>query len=157
MAGLSEKRERALMRTDGMSSGLRACVHEFGYPIVYTCLEMGVSDPNRIRQLVFVIWSGARSIGQKSDPGQMMQWLDQQAEGDVPPATTRALCLHSSWLFIPSGATRRMVEASMAEVSGFNERVTKWEKHSRRLNAALTVARQEMVERRTFPANKGSA
>lgn len=156
MASVVKVRDRALEAVDAMPPALRRCVHEFGYPAVAVCLQMGVNDPARIGQLVSTILAGARSVAQKSDPGQLMQWLELQTDGTVPPVTTRALCLRSGWLFMPGCASRGMIEASMNEVSGGNERMTKREKHRRRLNAALLVAREEMKNRRTFPSDKGA-
>jgi hypothetical protein len=44
-------------------------------------------------------------------------------------------------VIVPIDPTRAMIDASLSEVSGFNVRVTKEEKHRRRLKAALETAR----------------
>lgn len=138
-------RERALRTTDAMSSSMRECVHEFGLPIVQGCLDAGVSDPRRIRQLVATIWYGAREAGQSGGALNTVDWLLTQT-GGIPNAKTLCRILHSSgYAIVPFEATREMLNASMNEVSGYNVRVSKEEKHRRRLRAALRVGMDQVM------------
>jgi len=123
-----------------MSSGLRECVHEFGLPIVTACLQFGVRNPAHIRQLVREVWAGARQHGQRSGVVGTLDWLLIQAGVPISGAGLRRL-IGNSMVIVPIDPTRAMIDASLSEVSGFNVRVTKEEKHRRRLKAALETAR----------------
>lgn len=55
---------------DKLPAGLRACVHEFGFSVVKSFIDAGVSKPSSIRHLVHVAWLGAREPGnRRSRPG----------------------------------------------------------------------------------------
>jgi hypothetical protein len=129
--------ESTLSQTDNMPGDLRACVHEFGFPIVDACLQAKVSDPRRIRQLVLEIWAGARQIGQRGGAEGTLDWVLMQAGANISAATLERVLADFNFHIVPTNPNRAMLDASMAEVCGFNERMTKTEKHRRRLVAAI--------------------
>lgn len=153
---ISAKRERALVTTDTMAPGLRECVHEFGYPIVVACISAGVRDPRRIRELVKEIWDGARQTTQGTSAYGTLDWLLIQAGANISAKTLYRVLADHSLVLTGAQPTRAMLNASMAEVSNFDLRCTKQEKHHRRLSAALNVARHSMIERgiNAVPAEK---
>lgn len=128
---------RALDDVDHMSPALRGCVHEFGKPIVDACLQAGVKDPRRIRQLVKEIWSGARQTGQNSGARQSVDWLLSQSVGATSWKTLLRFLADNNLAVVSMSPTRAMLDASMNEVSGHNIRCTREEKHRRRLIAAI--------------------
>lgn len=141
---LPERAIRAQAETDNMRPELRACVHEFGYAVVKACEFAGVKDPRKIRQLVYEIWMGARQPAQRNRIGRQrtpvqdsIDWLLIQAGAGVTAATLVRLLWHSGMVILPREPGTVMVEASKAEVSEFNERITKTDKHKRRLRAAI--------------------
>lgn len=143
------KRLRALDEVDGMSSGLRECVHEFGLPIVRCCLKFGVSNPLHIRELVREIWDGAREGGQTNGVYGTVDWLLIQSRGLSSATLSRVLADHNMTI-APLEPTREMLSASMAEVSSFNVKCTREEKHRRRLAAAMkAAARAELISSKT--------
>ena len=134
---VSAKTVRSFERIDGMNPDLRKCVHEFGEAIVTACLESGVRDPRNIRSLVNVIWGGARQTIQKPPKLGALDWILIQAGAEINAKTlVRILRDHSHYL-VPAFPTTAMINASMAEVSNFDIRCTKEEKHRRRLSAAI--------------------
>lgn len=138
---LSERRVRSLTLTDVMSPEMRACVHEFGGAIVDACVQAKVTQPNRIRQLVLEIWAGARQDGQVGGAEGTLDWVLMQAGANISAAKLERVLADFDLRIIPVTPTREMLDASMAEVSGFNERMTKSEKHRRRLVAAIKAYR----------------
>lgn len=133
---ISDSTRRALAMTDDWPADMRACVHEFGFAIVYACVSVGVTKPNTIRALVREIWEGARQQHQRTTPTGTLEWLMIQ-NGGVPLATLARVLDNKSLVIVSREPTRAMIAASMAEVSGFTERITKQEKHTRRLRAAI--------------------
>ena len=135
------KRRKALETVDNLPGDLRACVHEFGYPIVDACLQMGVRKPANIRQLVHVIWTGAREPHQRhpTKNGVMtaLDWVLMQSGCDLSALSLWRILRQAGWAIVPTTCTNNMVEASLAEVSDFTVRCTKPEKHRRRLEAAI--------------------
>jgi hypothetical protein len=61
------------------------------------------------------------------------------AQGPINAATLRRVLASHSMVIVPVCPTREMTDASMAEVSGYNVRCSKEEKHRRRLHAALSA------------------
>lgn len=120
-----------------MSPALRQCVHEYGYAIVKACLCAGVSKPERIRQLVKEIWEGARQPQQRRKVGGSLDWLLVQVGAQITTAALVRVLKDNGLVVVPIEATRKMIDASLAECSQFKDRVTKEEKHRRRLRAAL--------------------
>ena len=135
---IGPRRLAALHIVDGMSGPLRGCVHEFGLPIVTVLTKFGISDPRHIREIVKEVWGGARQAGQNSGAINTLDFI--LAHGPVSSKTLRRVLADNNMLIVSTHPTRAMIEASMAEVSGFNERMTKEEKHRRRLVAALAAA-----------------
>lgn len=140
--------ENSLRATDEMSPGLRACVHEYGYAIVRACYEAGVRRPAAIHELVREIWEGARQPRQTRNVGGTLDWLLLQAGAQISAAELSRVLQNNSLAIMPTEPTTRMVEASMAEVSGGGQLMTKREKHRRRLVAALKVGAQHLEPRR---------
>lgn len=137
VSDIAEGRLNRLRLTDAMSPDLRACVHEFGFPIVDACLQAGVSMAANIRQLVMEIWAGARQTGQAGGAEGTLDWVLAQAGANINAARLERVLADFNFRIVPAHPTREMLEASMGEVSGFTERVTKTEKHRRRLIAAI--------------------
>lgn len=143
VCGLSAKRVSALETVDRMSPHLRECVHEFGLPIVSVLTKFGITDPRHIREIVREIWTGPRQTGQRAC---IMGALDfALARGPVSSLALKRILADSSLAIVSMEPTRVMLDASMAAVTGFNVRVTREEKHRRRLRAALRAAAQEDV------------
>lgn len=137
MAELGTRRLRALDETDHLPSHLKQSVHEFGLPIVSVLLKHGVDDPRHIREVVIECWRGARQTGQRTHALNAVDFV--LAQGPVSSVTLRRLLLDNNMVIAPIHPTRTMLDASMAEVSGFNVRCTREEKHRRRLIAALST------------------
>ena len=143
MDNLSTRRLAALETVDAMPQGLRECVHEFGYPIVNMMIMAGVRNPRHIRMIVKECWAGSRQAGQNTSALGALDWLLPNVE-----PTGRGLIrylVENSYVIAPICPTNAMIEASMNEVSGHTVRCTKREKHRRRLYAALTAARDDLV------------
>jgi hypothetical protein len=140
------RRERSFQVVDGMTRGLRECVHEFGLPIVDACLAQGVRDPAAIRELVRAVWEGARHTGQRRPPLGSLDWLLVQAGANISAATLDRVLRDNSYCIAPMNPTAAMINASMRVCSTFSERVTKHEKHRRRLHAALAAVSRETSE-----------
>lgn len=132
-------RLRALAEVDAMPTVLRECVHEFGLPIVRCCLKFGITNPAHVRELVREIWDGAREGGQTNGVYGTVDWLLVRSQGLSSATLSRVLADHHMTI-APLAPTREMLNASMAEVSGFNIKCTREEKHRRRLAAALVAA-----------------
>lgn len=132
---IGHKRLSALAAIDSMPRDLRECVHDFGLPIVSVLTKHGVRNPRHIREIVREIWAGPRQVGQ----GDGVQGAIDFAllRGGISYKTLRRLLADFSMAIVPTTPTRAMIEASMAEVSGGGEIMTKREKHIRRLRAAV--------------------
>lgn len=136
---IGERRLNALDSVDRMSPALRACVHEFGLPIVNACTKFGIRNPSHIRELVKEIWHGPRQDGQKAG---VMNALDViLARGPISSNALRRILADGDQVIVSVEPTRAMLDASMAEVSGHNVQCTREEKHRRRLRAALRAAK----------------
>jgi len=138
-ARIRERTERSFEDIEAMPPALRQCVHEYGYAIVQACLQCGVTNPNNIHQLVREIWDGARQPKQRRPRGGSLDWILIQAGAEISAATLVRVLAQNNLHIVPADPTTAMVEASKAEVSDFCERVTKTEKHRRRLRAAIKV------------------
>lgn len=139
--------QRSMETVDEMPPDLRACVHEYGLPIVRACLDAGVRQPNRIHQLVREIWEGARNSMQgRRPPGDMLDWLLIQAGASITAAQLGRVLHSQNLLIVPRFPTNVMVEASLATVANHGLICSKREKHRLRLAAAL-AAEPNYVER----------
>ncbi len=118
---IEEEREakvRARMsRIDALPKDIRELIHEHGLSVVQAFLDHGLTKAKAIRHIITQVRTG--SI--EASPGNGNGW--QQAG--------RTMCV------VPLEPTSAMIEASMAEVSGHNVVVDKFEKHRRRLRAAI--------------------
>lgn len=139
---ISPKRQRALDETDQMPAPLRECVHEFGLPIVNVLRKFGINNPQHIREIVREIWGGSRQESQSSG-----------ARNTIDFALSRSLVSYAGLVrllkdhhlaIVSIQPSRAMLNASMATVSGYDLKVTKEEKHRRRLIAAIAAAAKEM-------------
>lgn len=142
------RRAKSCDLVDNLSPGLRECVHEFGFAIVTACMTQGVKTPHGIRHLVNAIWAGARQPEQRSGAAQTLDWMLIQAGAGISAATLRRVLAGYSLHIVPDSPTREMLAASMAEVSAFSERMTKEEKHRRRLRAAIRAFTQTELAKR---------
>lgn len=131
---------RQVEEVDGMPAELRKVVHEYGYPCVKACLNAGVRQPNRIRQLIREIWEGARQPLQRAHKLDLLDWALMQAGAQISAKRLVRLLADKSLFLVPEQPTAAMVDASMTEVAEFNLRITKREKHERRLRAAIRAA-----------------
>lgn len=141
----TEKVERSFAVTDNMPPGLRQCVHEYGFAIVTACLDAGIRNPATIHQLVREIWEGARQPRQRRSRGNTIDWLLIQAKAEITAAELSRVLLNNSLAIVPLDPTRAMIDASMVEVSGFDVRCTKSEKHRRRLAAAIKEGSRHLM------------
>lgn len=149
---IGKRRQGALDRIDEMPADLRSCVHDYGLAVVVACMKYGVKKPNQIRDLVREIWEGPRLLGQRNGPLSSLDWLLIQSGSTISARTlTRVLHDHSHCI-LPTDPSTAMIEASMSEVSSFNERITKREKHRRRLRAAMVAGVKNLwPDLRAFP------
>lgn len=137
---------RSLEVVDGWPSGLRACVHEYGYAIVHALKEAGITKPSMIRSLVHTIWMGARQPAQRrkmagagSSVLNHLDWILINAEAKISAATlTRILASHNM-VIVPIDPSSVMVEASLDAVKTMGT-VGRYEKHRRRLIAAIRAS-----------------
>lgn len=134
---VSEKTIKSFARIDAMNPTMRALVHEYGEPIVQACILAGVRQPRQIRQLVREIWEGARQPAQRRPAMGSLDWVLAQAGAGINAKTLVRILRDNSHYIVPIDPTTHMINASLREVSGFNVRVTKEEKHRRRLRAAI--------------------
>lgn len=148
MTARIDKCMRHMAITDNMPGPLRACVHEYGFTIVNAYIEAGVKDPAKIRYLVNTTWIGAREAAQKrykkSGILSTLDWLLMQSGSSITALTLWRVCFASGWAIVPSNPTKSMIDASMAEVSGFNVVCTRREKHQRRLIAAIKASAKDV-------------
>lgn len=148
---LSASTLRSLDTTDGWPPGLRQCVHEYGYAIVQSFVQNGVTDPARIRELVTQCWNGARSAidrprsrsGSQRAVLNQLDWLLVQAGSTVTAATLLRVLRQSGLVVLPLSPSDAMVDASIDAVGGMGL-VSKREKHRGRLRAALRAGAEQM-------------
>jgi len=146
-ASLSLSRHRALEATDNLPVELRSLVHEYGLPIVSTCVKHGVNSPAKIRELVREIWAGARQTAQGgADAYGTIDWLLMQAGANISAKKLRRFLADNNLVICSSEPTRLMLDASMSELANHSVRCTKEEKHRRRLRAALRAAMNESIK-----------
>ena len=138
---ISVKRQRHLDEIDRMPSGVRECVHEYGYPIVKAITKYGITKPSHIRDIVREVWAGARQENQTSGAYNTIEWLLGQ---QVPTMKTlRRVLADNDLAIVPCTPTKAMLEASMIAVNPSCGYLTKTEKHRRRLSAAVRASIKE--------------
>lgn len=146
---LSVKTRRALSETDVMTPGLRQCVHEFGFAIVTACVESGVTEPAKIRHLVFEIWQGARHGQQKSNgqpgakPLNFLDWVLTQAGAQINAARLLRVLWQQGFVIVPREPSPIMDTASMDAIKTLGL-LTKQKKHHVRLRAAIMAATKHL-------------
>lgn len=151
---LPERTYRALAETDAMPASLRACVHEYGFPIVSVLRQAGITNPNQIRSVVHTIWCGARSITATQRPGHggraqpsavlaHLDWLLLQNEAHITATTLIRVLASSRMVIVPLEPNHIMVDASIA-ATGQMGLVSKEEKHRGRLRAALKAGAERL-------------
>ncbi len=146
---------RALEATDLMPGPLRECVHEFGFAIVNACISLGIKEPRHIRHLVHEIWRGARQPHQRQNlhkPKEErhstvldhLDWLLIQSGSKIGAATLLRVLWAHHLVIVPIDPSDTAIAASMEEVANFDQRVTKYEKHRRRLKAAMMAQAKKL-------------
>jgi hypothetical protein len=137
---VTRKRINSFVEMEAMSPAMRECVHEYGFAIVKACHVAGIKSPAALHQLVREIWEGARQPRQKRQTGGTLDWLLLNAGAEISAAELERVLLNNNLAIVPINPTRAMLDASLQEVSGYNVRCTKEEKHRRRISAAIRAA-----------------
>lgn len=141
MQEISALRLDHLKRVDALPAQLRECVHDFGFPIVNAFMECGVRSPAKIRQLIGIVLSGIRERSQSGKNGSGLKHvvddlLIQSGSGMTAKGFASVLRINNV-LIIPAAPNKAMIEASIDAVDWSQGKISKSDKHSRRLNAAL--------------------
>lgn len=147
-ADIPQRTHDSLDRVDAMPRPLKECVYDYGLPIVEVLVKHGVKNPAHIREIVREIWNGARSGVQRqhSNPLGSADWLLTQSVGQISIRALMRTLSDNNMVIVPVSPTRAMLAASMAEVSTFDIKCTKEEKHRRRLRAASRAAMEEFMK-----------
>lgn len=120
MDSVGQARSIARMeKVDAMTPEMRILVHEYGLTVVQSFIDLKVDKPRQILHLIKTVLKGSVEIGDRT----MMPKLS------------------SMKVYVPVEPTERMVLASMAQVSNFDMKITKYEKHRLRLKAAIEAGR----------------
>lgn len=135
---IGRKRLSALETVDALPRDLRGCVHDFGLPIVTVLTKFGIRDPRHIREIVREIWAGPRQTGQGNGTLGAVDFA--LSRGAISLPMLQRMLAENGMVITTVEPSRAMLDASMAEVSGFNVRCAREEKHRRRLRAALRAA-----------------
>lgn len=136
---LGQRRRNVLEAVDSLPPELRKAVHEFGFPIVATLMKFNIRSYKAISEIVHTIWLGPRDG--TSQTGRAMGALDDLLAKEVIGVVALQNFLTSvNYKVVPVQPTGAMIEASMAEVADFTIACTKYEKHRRRLTAAIAAA-----------------
>lgn len=133
------RRQRAWNDFDAMPSEWRECVHEYGYPIVHCAREAGVKNAQALHNLVREIWDGARSYSDRKKPAGTLDWLLIQSGAGISVSGLTRILANENLVLAPRTPNRAMIDASLQELADHSVRCTKFEKHQRRLAAALKV------------------
>ncbi len=137
---IGRRRREALTKTDALPKEIKQVVHDFGLPIVDVLWKHGIKRAVVMREIINTIMLGPRQEGQRNG---VMSSLDViLAQGPINSSALTRLLNENSMTICTVEPTRKMLDASLSEVSGFNMRVTKEEKHRLRLRAALRASMQ---------------
>lgn len=141
---VSLRTQRSLDRVDAMPAPLRACVHDFGLPVVEAFIHAGVTDPRAIRNIVGLCWAGASATPSNGRRGfaAHIDALLLRTSGAPHADALAALLRHSACAILPMTATAAMVNASIAEVERHGN-LSRERKHMVRINAALRAGAAE--------------
>lgn len=113
-----EKIVARMARIDALPPAIRELIHEEGLSIVQSFLDVGVKKPEHIRHLIMRVRSGSVDIGTGAGG---FGWTQNGRQMVV----------------VPLEPTPAMINASMETVSAHDVECTKFEKHKRRLRAAI--------------------
>lgn len=115
------RRAERMAKIDNMPDDWRALVHEYGLCVVNALRESGIVKARNAKHIVETV-------------------LDELSP--TRGSSSRQGAAHSGRLVtIPCEPTESMIAASLATVSTFDEKITKHEKHKRRLQAAILVGK----------------
>lgn len=131
-ASLVDRAMKRMARVDAMPPELRQIVYEHSLEVVQEFLNMGVTIPKRIKHLIDTVLANDFANGAPRFA------RNQAPEGRRNPVNRRMLV-------VPDEPTSEMIAASMAEVSTFDQRITKQEKHRRRLRVAIRAGAIERL------------
>jgi hypothetical protein len=148
-----DRNEYSFALMDRMPKALRQCVYEFSFPVVMAFVNAGITNPGTISNLIREVWAGARSSRQGNDKAASLDWMLLQAGAEIGAAELCRLLANESMMIVPKAPTREMIMASMSEVSGFNVKCTKYDKHRLRLTAALVAGSEYFQQLRDYRAN----
>lgn len=138
---LHQKIYDGLERVDKMPPELRGCVHEFGLEIVHAFVEAGITNPRKIRHLVNVCWLGPRATAQKSAGVEnLINWLLSSSGATMTAKTLVEALWRSQMVIVHVSLPEVAIQASMDEVRLPGPKLTKHEKHRRRLLVAVKAA-----------------
>jgi len=120
---------RARMREiDALSPDIREIVHEEGWTIVKAFLDLGIKKAPQIKHLISTVRDGSSAYGNGT-----------RGAKDVPVLIAELATRAPYLAIVEREPTQQMVEESMKTVAGMSEIVGKYEKHHRRLRAAIAV------------------
>jgi hypothetical protein len=126
---------------------LRQAVGEYGFSVVMAFVQMGITDPKVMRHLVQAVRLGARERGNERPWAPQHRrvfnaidtWLIANGAGFPAVALARGM-REAGYIPVSLNPSLEMTEASMAEVTVYDPRLSKMDKHFRRLQAALGAA-----------------
>ena len=132
---------------DALPGDLRACVHEFGYTIVFTLMKHGIRKPAVIREIVGEVWAGQRTPMQSSSTPAGLRMVDNllcERGIDMNVRQLWRVLMFGGFTIAPLTPYKSMLEASMATVADHNIKCTKAEKHRLRYMAAVRAFSDEV-------------
>lgn len=129
-AAIVKRAQKRMERVDAFPPEIRAIIHEHGLEIVQEYWNHGVRKARSIQHLI------ATTLAWDNAEGNPRFGFNKSPNRGTSP-------LYKKMISVPREPTSAMIQASLAEVSGFDQRVTKTEKHRIRLRAALRAAEKE--------------
>lgn len=132
---------------DSWPRELRLCVYDFGFSVVYAFVAAGVTNPRAIRQLINVVYLGAREPGnvRAGQPGPI-RLLEEALTMHGAPGSSRAVLAHLRANFhtiVSYQPTADMLEASLHALDNA-PLVPKAVKHRMRLEAAVRASDRKL-------------
>lgn len=141
--GISQKTLRSLDDVDRMSPELRKCVHEFGYEVVSSIIQAGVTNPNKIRNIIHSCLLGPRNSYNRSGKGSsyspLLRSIDALLVNSGSNLTAEGLLRFLSlnhMVIVPREPSPAMIDASIEAIRHMG-RVSKRDKHRIRLKMAI--------------------
>ena len=137
---------------DSQPKAIRQCCHEYGVSIVRVCMSVGVRDARQIHNLVREIWDGARHARQRNNNGRaarhaavdVIDWILINSNSELNSDSLVRSLWERNLVIVPREPDPAMVAASLEEVSGFNIRCTKEQKHRLRLRAGIEASARSL-------------